>query len=100
MQQYNALIKNVIVPKYDALGKHVYYVDQYSNFVDGQGNIIASLLPDTVHPNQTGYDLMGDTWASAIQAVPEPSTFIFFAAAAVGLLNRRPRRHGDLAVAA
>jgi hypothetical protein len=40
--------------------------------VDASGNII-HLGPDNGHPDQTGYDLMGDTWAAALQQVlPRP----------------------------
>jgi lysophospholipase L1-like esterase len=77
VQEFNAQIRDVIVPKYDSLGDQVIFVDQYPNFVDANGNIIATRLPDTIHPNQIGYDLMGDTWAAALQqAIPEPSSVL------------------------
>ena len=69
VQAYNALLKNVLVPKYKALGRNVTFVDQYHNFVDAKGNVIAARLPDTVHPDRKGYDLIGDTWYQAIKQV-------------------------------
>jgi hypothetical protein len=72
LQHYNAQIRNVIVPKYAGLGNRVIFVDQHPNFVDANGNII-HIGPDGIHPDQTGYDLMGDTWAAALQqAIPHP----------------------------
>ena len=91
VQSYDAQIQNVIVPKYQAMGRHVFFVDQYHNFVDSNGNVISSLLPDGIHPNQTGYDLMGDTWASAVQSVPEPSTAGAIMVACSALFLRRRR---------
>jgi hypothetical protein len=71
VQAYNTQIKDVIVPKYESMGANVFFVDQYSNFVDANGKIIH--LPDGIHPDQTGYVLMGDTWAAALQQVlPHP----------------------------
>jgi hypothetical protein len=68
----NTQIKDVIVPKYQSLGANVIFVDQYPNFVDERGNII-HIGSDTVHPDEIGYDLMGDTWAAALrQALPLP----------------------------
>src|SRR5262249_52714201 len=72
VQAYNAQIRDVIVPKYASLGANVIFVDQYANFVDANGNIF-HLGPDNAHPDQMGYDLMGDTWAAALrQALPLP----------------------------
>lgn len=67
MQAYNTLLKNVLVSKYKAMGRNITFVDQYHNFVDAKGNVIAARLPDTVHPDRTGYDLIGDTWYQAIK---------------------------------
>jgi hypothetical protein len=40
--------------------------------VDASGNII-HIAQDDIHPDQDGYDLMGDTWAAALrQALPAP----------------------------
>jgi lysophospholipase L1-like esterase len=75
VKSYNTAIPG-IVQKYHDLGRQVAFVDQYDNFVDTQGNVLGGLLADGVHPNQSGYDLMADTWATSIQAVPEPSTLM------------------------
>ena len=88
---YNEQIENVIVPKYEALGRDITFIDQYSNFVNGDGSIRAELLPDAVHPNQTGYNLMADTWFAAIQTVPEPSAMLLAAFGFAALSARRPR---------
>jgi lysophospholipase L1-like esterase len=68
VQAYNTQIRDVIVPKYGSLGNNVFFVDQYPNFVDSNGKII-HIGGDGIHPDQTGYDLMGDTWAAALQQV-------------------------------
>jgi hypothetical protein len=65
---FNAQIQDVIVPKYQSLGANVILVDQYPNFLDANGHTI-HIGPDGIHPDQTGYDLMGDTWAAALQQV-------------------------------
>ncbi len=49
---------------------NIRFVNQYQNFVNPNGAIKTALLPDGVHPNQTGYDRMADTWFAAIQALP------------------------------
>jgi lysophospholipase L1-like esterase len=72
LQAHNAQIRDVIVPKYQSLGARVIFVDQYSNFVDASDNII-HIAADGRHPDQTGYDLMADTWAAALrQDLPLP----------------------------
>jgi lysophospholipase L1-like esterase len=72
LQAFNTQIRDVIVPKFQSLGAHVIFVDQYSNFVDASGNVVR-IAPDNRHPDQDGYDLMGDTWAAALrQALPLP----------------------------
>jgi hypothetical protein len=50
----------------------VFFVDQHANFVDADGNTI-HIGRDGLHPDQIGYDLMGDTWAAALrQILPLP----------------------------
>ena len=66
VRAFNTYIQYTLVPKYQGLGRHVRFVDQYLNFVNPNGTIKAALLPDGVHPNQAGYDLMADTWLQAI----------------------------------
>ena len=70
VKAFNGYIQNTLVPKYRSLGRNVALVDQYRNFVNVNGTIKTALLPDGVHPNQTGYDLMADTWFAAVQSIP------------------------------
>jgi hypothetical protein len=67
--QYNAYIKNTLVPYFTGLGKNVTTVDQYSNF--GTGTTVDSgLYANGInHPNAVGYDRMAQTWYDGIQAL-------------------------------
>ncbi len=62
---FNTALKNTLVPKYQSQGRNIYFVDQYSNFTSG-GVPVGTNLPDGLHPNQTGYNLMGATFANAV----------------------------------
>jgi hypothetical protein len=84
---YNAAIPG-IVQSFSSAGKHVYFVDQYSNFFDS-GGMLRYLQSDGTHPNLDGYNAMGDTWAQALAAVPEPGMSLMVAAATGLLLSRR-----------
>jgi len=64
---YNTLLRTVVIPKYQKLGKPVTFVDQYKNFVDATGKVIAARLPDKVHPTRAGYDAIADTWYQALK---------------------------------
>ena len=44
-----------------AAGKHVVMADLFTGFQTS-----SMLAGDGVHPNQTGYDWMGDTWYTAV----------------------------------
>jgi lysophospholipase L1-like esterase len=68
VKAYNQQIRDVLVPKFKALGRKVTFVDQYKNFVDSAGKVLTAQLSDGVHPSRTGYDRIGDTWAQAILA--------------------------------
>jgi hypothetical protein len=71
---YNRKIEVVIVPKFAGQGRKITFVDQRSNFLDKNGIVIVARLPDSVHPDQTGYDLMGRTWAKVILSHLENSS--------------------------
>jgi lysophospholipase L1-like esterase len=73
---YNAYIKNTLVPGYVQQGYHVTTVDQYANFVGTDGVIRQNLYSNIIHPNGEGYQLVADTWFDGIKAAahaPEPS---------------------------
>jgi beta-glucosidase len=53
---------NAILKTYDD-GKTIHYLDISSVFLDKQGNLPKSIMPDRLHPNQDGYKL----WAEAIE---------------------------------
>jgi lysophospholipase L1-like esterase len=82
---YDDLIRTEVVPGFQAAGKNVSFVDQYSNFVDSNGKIRASQFGNYEHPSTAGYVSMGDTWFNAMTPVPEPSSLVLVAIA-VGLL--------------
>jgi hypothetical protein len=86
---YNASIPG-IVNKYAALGRHVSFVDQYSNFFDTGGNL-RYLQSDGTHPNAAGSNAMADTWARALQNIPEPGA-LTLTTAILGLVRRGSRR--------
>lgn len=61
---HRATIKSVntaLAPMDDG-GKTLRFVDVGSEYVDGQGGLIKSLMPDELHPNAEGYRV----WADAI----------------------------------
>lgn len=67
---YNQLIKNKTIPKFLVAGRNIRFVDQYPNFIlvfspDGD-TVNTALFGDNIHPNEAGYQLMGDTWAAAV----------------------------------
>jgi lysophospholipase L1-like esterase len=60
---YNAAIPALVQSRASA-GKHIVLVDQHTGF-----QITTMLSSDGVHPNQTGYNHMGDVWYAAIRDV-------------------------------
>jgi hypothetical protein len=60
---YNAAVPGIVQPRASA-GKHVVVVDQHTGF-----QVSTMLSTDGVHPNQTGYNHMGDVWYAAIRDV-------------------------------
>lgn len=85
----NKTIETQIVPKHRDQGDRVAFVDQYANFIDENGHILGNLLPDGVHPNQEGYDRMGQTWSDAVLAIPEPGSFALLSMTLTALTPRR-----------
>jgi lysophospholipase L1-like esterase len=75
---YNTYIRNTLVPSYQAQGKHVTTVDQYTNLLTS-GSIDPSLFSNGInHPNAVAYDRMAQTWYAGIQAVhPSPPRVMF-----------------------
>ncbi len=63
-QTYNAAIPGIVQQR-AAAGKHVLLVDMYSTFT-ANANYKTALMNDNLHPNPTGYALMGDTWYKTI----------------------------------
>jgi lysophospholipase L1-like esterase len=55
---YNGAIPGLVQSR-AAAGKHIILVDQFTGFPNGE-------LADGIHPNQAGYDRMGDAWYTAI----------------------------------
>ena len=106
---FNKWIRDTYVPQLQASGKKVFYTDQYSNFILSDGSVRGwdNTEPQNtngpagygdygLHPNQYGYNLMGATWANAINAaqsatVPEPATLGVIGFVGV-VLTRRQRR--------
>jgi lysophospholipase L1-like esterase len=63
VEAYNAAIPAVIQAR-AAMGKHIAMVDMHTGFVTA-----SMLSSDGVHPNETGYNHMGDVWYAAIKGV-------------------------------
>jgi lysophospholipase L1-like esterase len=86
---YNALIVGKTIPKFLSQGRNIRFVDQYANFIlasSPDGDVVNSaLFGDTIHPNEAGYQLMGDTWAAAVvgDAAPLPAAPTGLVASAV-----------------
>lgn len=70
---YNAWIRNTLVPTYQAQGKKVTRVDQYVNFLTNPANLASidqSLFSNGInHPDNDGYDKMAATWFNGIEAL-------------------------------
>jgi autotransporter-associated beta strand protein len=94
--QYNSLIQSEVVPEFLAQGDSIYFVDNYSAFLnpDGSPDLADYGSNDDEHPSPAGYAVMGQTWFNAIlSSVPEPGSIsLAISAASAGLLSRRRRR--------
>ena len=64
IQAFNAPIPGLVKTRADA-GKHVKVVDMYGAFT-ANPNYSTAYLANQLHPNDTGYAVMADTWYAAI----------------------------------
>lgn len=65
---YNSYIRNTLVPSFQAQGKHVSTVNQYTNLL-ANGVIDSSLFSNGInHPNAVVYDRMAQTWYDGLLA--------------------------------
>lgn len=80
--QFNPFVQG-IVNNHRNNGEKVFFLD-----MDAAINPATDLV-DGLHPNQLGYDKMGDAFFGAIQAVPEPGSAAVLLVAAAAMLARR-----------
>ncbi len=67
---YNAYIRDTLVPSYQAQGKHVSTVDQYTNLMT-DGQIDPSLFANGFnHPGLIAYDRIAQTWFDGLLTLP------------------------------
>lgn len=71
VQTYNAAIPGLVATRAMA-GKHVVFVDSYRAFTQ-TANYQSALMSDDLHPNDTGYALIGRTYYDAITTVLRPA---------------------------
>jgi lysophospholipase L1-like esterase len=64
IQTYNAAMPALIKTRADA-GKHILLVDMYGAFT-ADANFKVDYMNGSLHPNDTGYDVMGDIWYTAL----------------------------------
>jgi lysophospholipase L1-like esterase len=64
--KFNGLITTAVVAPRQNAGQHVYLVDQHTGF---DPKTMFPSKPDPIHPNQAGYEHMGDVWYAAIKSV-------------------------------
>lgn len=98
---YNATLQNTLVPKYQGLGYNIHFVNQYSNFTTSGGAVDGTHLSDGLHPDATGYNLMGATFGNAVAPVAKsmnlrsaPIIFDFACAPDSGGTNRKATLNG------
>ena len=65
MKQFNDSYLKGIVDKYQGLGKKIYFVNNFSLFPD------ASFTIDGLHPTDYGFDVLNESYLSAIKRVKE-----------------------------
>jgi lysophospholipase L1-like esterase len=62
---YNAAIPGLVQQR-AAAGKHVLLLNMYTTFT-ANANYKTALMNDNLHPNPTGYGVMGDAWYTTIR---------------------------------
>jgi lysophospholipase L1-like esterase len=67
VKTYNATIPTAVSDA-AAAGKHVVFVDSYAAFL-ADSSWKTKYMSDNLHPNDTGYALLGQTWYAAISSV-------------------------------
>jgi len=76
---YNTYIRNTLVPSFQARGKHVVTVNQYTNLLTN-GVIDPALFSNGInHPNAVAYDRMAQTWYDGL--LPFAPRYVLAAAA-------------------
>ncbi|WP_367873896.1 Ig-like domain-containing protein [Luteolibacter sp. Populi] len=70
---YNAWIRQTLVPTFQAQGKKVTRVDQYAPFLTNPANLASinqALFSNGInHPDNDGYDRMAEVWFEGIEAL-------------------------------
>src|SRR5262249_20181879 len=84
--QFNPFVPG-LVAAHQLLGQRVTFLDLHSL-------LTAADLADGLHPNQVGYDKLGDAWFQVIQAIaaPEPSSIVLLCLGASAVAVYRCRR--------
>lgn len=86
---YNAAIAQKVAVRAQN-GQHVSLVDMYGLMSIGHqtDELGRPLFTDTSHPNQVGYNLMGDAWADAVKSLetPEPRAAVLLVTGVLGSL--------------
>ena len=65
-KEFNSKVPDLVAQKVVA-GKNVHVVNMYGDPVTNPSGVMTTDLADGLHPNQAGYDKMGDLWFNAIQ---------------------------------
>jgi lysophospholipase L1-like esterase len=67
VDEYNALIPGIVQERVDT-GQHLLLVNMNAAFRAANANV-AALLADGIHPTDTGYGVMAQTWYAAIESL-------------------------------